>query len=360
MKPIYLFSPGDSPAERTGKRFLKELLREGTYQHPVRPWPQPLVVNEAKIDELVKNTMSGFEHGVKVLFPITHNDGENPESNRGFFNKVFKARNSKGSLSLYGEVEVTTEDTAEQIGRDLRDVSVYINDFGSGTWAPDGQRIVHACITNYPVFSGQENFVALSAFGGVESTSRNDSLRLDAEPKKDRMKINDAIRNSAKSLGITLSGDELTEDALTAMLASAKPAEAKPVTEADIPKILSVDTKADKYFGAYRTQLGVSTEAEIVAAEKAGRLNKDMADACRTLLSVAHGFSLSADGDATKVDVPALVRKVLAGIPDRSIVPVTPDPKLSVGAAPPIEPKKFDSAELKAVAERMLSMGKAK
>lgn len=357
MKPLYLFSPVDAPPERKGKRFVKELLRQGSYQHPTNPWPTPLEVTERKIDELVENTMSGLAAGVKVPFPTTHNDGENPESNRGFFDKVFKAKNSKGSLSLYGEVEVTKEETAEQVGRDLRDVSVYINDFGSGNWTPKGDRIVHACITNYPVFADQENFVALSAGGSVESTSRIQPLRLSTEPTRNRMKITAELSAAAKSLGVTLVGEELTPEALTSLLSAAKPAPAPTFGEADVPKALSVDPSKDRYFSQFRKQADATVALEVETAEKAGRLTKDMADAAKSLLSVTHGYGLSVDGKATQVDVPGLVRKMLAGIPDRAVVPVTPDPAKSGQSRPQAEGEKF-AAENASVAARILSAGK--
>lgn len=364
MKPLYLYLPATPALNASGKRFVKELLREGTYQHPVRPWPEPLKVDEAKIDELVANTMSGLGAGVRVPLPITHDDGADPETNRGFWQRVFKAKNSAGSFSLYGEAEVSNEETAAQVGKELRDVSVYINDFGSGNWTPKGDRIVHACFTNYPVFTGQENFVALSAGGGVESTRCNASLRLSAEPERTSMKITQNLRDAAKTFGVTLAGEDLTETALETLLSAAVAAKAPPSIEApalsekDVPRILSVDTKGERYFSAYRAQAEKSVALEVEGAEKAGRLTKPMADAVRSLLSVTHGYGLSAEGAASAVDVPALVRTVLSGIPDRAVVPVTPDPSKSAAGAPPLDPTKFSVEVLADTAKRILSTSK--
>lgn len=362
--PFIINSPeGVTLSTDSPRRFRKELIGEGVFQHPTRPWAEPLTVDEAYLNELAANTNAALAHGIKTPVPNKHTDGEDPEANRGFLDAeagVEVGRREDGNLALYGVVEVTNPDTAEQIGKDLRDVSVYIDSFGSGDHTPAGDRIVHVALTNYPVYSGQENFVALSTVGGVSSIPVLREVTLGDE-RNQNMKITDEIREGAKALGIDLVGEDMTPEDLSKVLSAAKPADpVEPATEADVPRLLSVNADDNKYFSAYREQAEARIADEVEAAEKAGKLTTDAAEACKTLLSVGHGFALSAKGAAESVDVPALVRVILSSIPEKAVVNVDDRPgadkalEAGIAAAPENDPADFTAEDAQAHADRIL------
>ena len=341
--------------------YRKELLGEGVFQHPTRPWAEPLVVDEAYLNELAANTNAALDAGIKTPVPNKHTDGEDPEANRGFLaGPVEVARREDGNLALYGTVEITNPSTADQIGRDLQDVSVYIDSFGSGDHTPDGDRIVHVALTNYPVYSGQENFVALSTVEGVSSIPVLREVTLDEDERTDSMKITDEIREGAKALSIDLVGEDLTAEDLAKILSAAKPADAvEPPSADDVPRLLSVNAEENRYFGAFRKEADARIADEVEAAEKAGKLTSETADAVKTLLSCDHGYALSAEGAAESVDVPALVRTLLSSIPDNAVVNVDQRPgadeALGKGSeAPANKPDEFTAEDAQAHADRIL------
>lgn len=367
MRNPFIINPGGEwtlSADGDAPKFRKELIGEGVFQHPTRPWAEPLVVDEAYLNELAANTNAALSHGIRTPLPNKHTDGEDPEANRGFLaGEVEVGTRADGKRALYGVVEVTNPDTAQQIGRDLKDVSVYIDSFGSGDFTPEGDRIVHVALTNYPVYSDQENFVALSTGEGVSSIPVLREVSGD-ERTTNTMKITDSVRKILSArLGVTLAGDELTADGFDTIL-SALPEKADPApapTADDVPRLLSVDPSEDRYFSAYQKSVAESLEKEVTEAEKAGRLTKDMAESARTLLSCTHAYALDAEGKAEAVDVPKAVRAMLAGIPDKAVVNVDDrqgaDRALStVGDAPPVEAEKFDAEKGAEVANRMLSL----
>jgi hypothetical protein len=362
MRESYVIRAPNGEYKLDGKRFLKELLREGSYQHPTQPWDEDLVVDEAKIDELVANSLDGLDHGVKIPFPVNHQDMNDPEKNRGFTTTLFKKQNPSGSLSLYGEIDVVNEETAGKIGTELQDVSVYIAGWGSGQWKPDGERVVHVALTNYPVAAGMENFVALSGAPDVDSKLNVPVLRrLAVDQRKNTMKIPSKLREVAKGLGVELVGDELDEKSLTAFAERVAVA-TKPIkADAPTPEILlSVDVEKNSYFSKYHEQKNAKAESDVEAAEKAGKLNKDMAEAAKTLLGVGHGYALSAEGKAEAVDVPTLVHTLLSGIPDKAVVNVDDrvsdaDLARSTAGSPEVKPKQFSAEDLKATKDRILS-----
>lgn len=346
----------------SGTKFRKELLAAGTYQHPTRPWKTPLDVSESYIDSLVEQTNLGLTEGVKVPLPLGHDDSDDPEKNRGYMVRAFKDRNSRGELALFGEIEVTNPDTAERIGKDLQDISVYIDKFGSGQWTPEGDRIVHVALTNYPVYAGQDNFQRLSATGERETVP---VLRREeaADQKENTMKLSADLREALEARGVTLDGDEPTvEDGLKALLSVEVPEPVEPPqpTADDVPRLLSVDPKAERYFGAWQKAEGEKIDGEVEAACKSGRLTAEGAEAVKALLSVGHGYSLSAKGEAQAVDVPSLVRTILSAIPENSVVPLenpdsNEDLKASAEGAPAVETKEFGVKDAQETASRMLA-----
>jgi hypothetical protein len=360
--PFVIRSDGAFKTTKRLGRYKKELLREGEYQHPTNPWPRPLRVDAAYLELVARNTKAGLDAGVKVPLPITHIDAENPEANRGFWDDVEVEEREDGSKTLYGYVDVTDPDTDKRIGRELQDVSVYLDDWGSGTWKPEGDRLVHVALTQYPVASGHDNFVALSVGNSVDS-KEVPVLRREAaaDERKNTMKLSAQLREAAKALGVTLAGDELDEEGLKAIFLAAEPAETPPAPTADdVPRLLSVDVEKERYFARAYAAEEKNAEGVVKAATDAGKLTADMAEAAKALLAVRHGYSLSADGKVEAVDVHDLVTKLLSAIPDKAVVPVEDkvndkDLKNSAAAAPPVKPKEFGAKDAEEEAKQILA-----
>ena len=172
------------------------------------------------------------------------------------------------------------------------------------------------------------------------------------------MKLSAEQREALAGRGVTLDGDEPTvEDGLTALL-SVEVTEPVEPTANDVPHLLSVDADAERYFSAWHKAEADKVEAEIKVACEDGRLSADMAEAVKTLLGVSQGYSLSAEGKAEAVDVPALVRTILSAIPAKAVVPVGEEVTAAAagndpGAHPPVEVKEFGPADVAETVKRM-------
>jgi hypothetical protein len=346
----------------TRRLFLKELLREGTYQHPLTPWPEPLVVTPSLIDEWVRSTNAAIAAGVDVWVPDTHSF--RAEDNRGFVRRVFRATVAGDPTvqALFGEVEITDPATAEQIGTSIRKVSVLLMDLADGVGNHFGERVVHVALTPSPVAPRQENFVALSIGSGTTEPVQAPVL-VPEQPGDNTMPFKPTEKIS-KALGIALTADvtaEAIEAGIDALLTRAETAEKgladlKATPPPTVERLLSVDGTQPLFKRAHAAK-AKSVALTIAAAKSAGKVNGAMEAALGTLLGIETGFALSADGAAAPVDVAQVVEALVDAIPANAVVPLNQQLKGTQPAAgqPSPSPDPFDTPEkARAEADRML------
>jgi hypothetical protein len=135
-------------------RFLKEIIRAGSYRHPARPG-EDVAVTPERLRRWVKNF---YAAPVKVWVPYRHS--ADPQDNTGWVEDVFLDDDR-----LFAVLRVTDENAARLL-RDgtIEDVSVGVE---AGFTDMHGRRydelLRHVALTLDPHLRGQEGFVALDA-----------------------------------------------------------------------------------------------------------------------------------------------------------------------------------------------------
>jgi len=136
-------------------RFEKELLRVGRWIHPAKK----LVVDvtRERLSRWAENFRRMLAKGIRVPVPYGHS--YDPRDNAGFVTDM----RVEGD-SLVGVLEIPRDEDAARVGSVATDVSVSVNpSFVDGEGDSFGEVIEHVAITNYPVVSGQANFVPIAA-----------------------------------------------------------------------------------------------------------------------------------------------------------------------------------------------------
>lgn len=334
MTPSFIATT-DSPWA-LGTRFVKEVLREGTYQHPIKPWAQPLRATKDFLEALAARSNAALAHKIDVPIPDGHDD--RAADNAGWAKRFYVDRNDDGTFGLFIEADITDPAYAEKIKNgSINKVSVYIDTFGDGQYDPKGERVIHVALTGYPVAAKQGGFIALSANSNksvpvltrlATESPMPLSLPLDRakalgikvpEDAKDAVEVNDVALSTL--LGHIDGEKARTEEAVKAALAAQKPAEFDPTPE-NLAKALSVDASKDRRFVKAQTALASAVDAEVKLALAAGRITVPMGEQIKALLSAECAFALGLDGKASVLDVPAAVRALLALIPEKAMVPV--------------------------------------
>jgi hypothetical protein len=150
-------------------RFRKEVLRVGTWRHPLTG--QRLNFTRADLDDYAANTNRWLELGHRSYFPDGHT--ESARANLGQWSEFAREGNR-----LMATVEVPDADTAALIGKTINDVSCDIK-FGlrssSGEQFPGGV-VFHVAATPQPVIPGQSNFVRLSYEAGGEDPENGEPM----------------------------------------------------------------------------------------------------------------------------------------------------------------------------------------
>lgn len=319
-----------------GARFVKEVLREGTYQHPIKPWAQPLRATKDFLEALAARSNDALAHNIDVPIPDGHDD--RAVDNAGWAKRFYVDRNTDGTFGLFIEADITDPAYAEKIKNgSINKVSVYIDAFGDGQYDPKGDRVIHVALTGYPVAAKQGGFIALSANSNktvpvltrlAASESPMLTLSLDRAKAlgltvpadaKDSIEVNEAALSSL--LGHIDGEKARTDEAVKAALAAQKPAEFDPTPE-NVAKALTVDVSKDRRFARAQTALANAVDAEVKLALVSGRITVPMGEQIKALLSAECAFALGVDGKASVLDVPAAVRALLALIPEKAMVPV--------------------------------------
>jgi hypothetical protein len=156
-------------------RFKKELITTGTWERPGAALVMD--VTQERMDEWVRKFYEMKTAGIKVPFPYDHS--YDPRENAGFVTEL-----KREGESLYAVIEVPREEDAKLMGTVIQDVSISVNpNFVDGTGRKWGEVIEHVAATNYPVVSGQGNFVEMARRkeqkgSGVEEGSDGDEVEV--------------------------------------------------------------------------------------------------------------------------------------------------------------------------------------
>ena len=121
-----------------------------------------------------------------------------------------------------------------------------------------------------------------------------------------------------------------------------------------VEKMLSIDPTGAPLFGENRTLRAKTIAASLDLAQSKGKLTAPMRACFEKILSVRHGYALSATGVAEGVDIAAVADSLLAAIPDNSAVPLGDALKGASGTDRPAnDAPKFDT---KTEVSNMLSL----
>lgn len=321
--------------------FVKEILREGTYQHPIRPWPSPLDASRAYLEAVARRSNEAARAGIRVPLPDGHED-TSAGNNFGWGLEFFTGPNEDGTVSLFAKVEVTDPGYAAKItDGSISKVSVLLAAIGDGQYTPDGDRVVHIALTPYPVASRQGGFVKLSVVGSdVPILARQEApMKITPELAK-RLGIDvpegaTEVEVTAEALTAVAEAQDAAKTASATALAAATKATETAQAEAaaakelaakapDLQKALSVDPSKTPYFAKAFASQAKANEAALSVAKAQGKITEPVAKALASLLAVDHAFALSAEGAAAPVDVRDFVEKLLAAIPENTMVKVAP------------------------------------
>lgn len=373
-KPFILPSAASPFEQQTAAKneFVKDVLIEGVYQHPVEPWEEPLVVDKARIERLCEASNKAITLGQKSYVPDTHST--RAEDNVGFAVGYFPRLGEDGKWRAAARLRIEDESYVPKIGTTIRDVSPLIVDWPLGSGESLGERFEHVALCPDPVMPGQGNFVACSTGRGSMNTVDVPVLRtVTQEPPSMKIKVTDKNIKALSLAGLngTQVGAEVdvTPEAFEAALAAVAQAHEQAASlnaasdkaqenlkaekALSIEKRLSVDPKTPYYAEANKHRADAIKTRLDVAMSK-GRLTKPVRDAMERLLSVRFAYAMSVEtGVATPVDVEKTVNEIVDAIPDNALVPVgtTTEP---AGSRPPNEPPKFDGkAEADKTLERL-------
>jgi hypothetical protein len=278
---LWLVRPDDEPLElSTGTRFWKELISEGRWANPAAGFT--LDVDGERLGRWLANFEAMTDAGIRVPVPWGHS--YDPRDNAGFVSEL-ELRDG----ALWGLLDVPDAAAAEKLGRTVRAVSVSVNPhFVDGSGRDWGEVIEHVALTNYPVVTGQGEFVR------ADDAERSAITLEPAEP--------DAASDDSDSE--TDTGEDTPPEPRTPAADQRNPA---------------LETRL------YQLELE-RAEREVDDAVRAGKFTRPAAQALRRLgaAGVARRYAFGPPtGDARGADVLALAREVIAGTPPGAAVDMT-------------------------------------
>lgn len=148
--------------------YLKELIPEGTWQHPTKGFKLP--VTRARIEGWVQK-FNSEQQPRNIQVPVPHGHTYNTKLNAGFCETLECKQNERGTYSLFGNLRIPQGDDSDKIGTTIRDVSVSVHpnlryaNGETGDVEKLGECIEHVALTNYPVVNGMAGFVKLDTTG---------------------------------------------------------------------------------------------------------------------------------------------------------------------------------------------------
>jgi hypothetical protein len=158
---LWLVQADGEPLELSGgTQFWKELIREGRWVNAKAGFT--LDVDGSRLEQWERGFREMAEAGIRVPVPWGHS--YDPRDNAGFVEEI-ELRDG----GLWALLNVPDEDDAAKLGSTVRAVSVSINPgFVDGSGRDWGEVIEHVALTNYPVVTGQEDFIQASYDGGAD------------------------------------------------------------------------------------------------------------------------------------------------------------------------------------------------
>lgn len=158
MKKLIVLHKGLKFDEQgAGGRFAKDVARIGRWVHPATG--QEIVFDAARLNRLAEATNRYLEAGNKVPFPAGHTT--DPMKNLGHWPGPFIAHGE----ALVGVVEPKDATALEKIRNGVTDAVSVCIEFGISDSKGNqyDEVITHVCATDYPVVTGQQGFLQLSA-----------------------------------------------------------------------------------------------------------------------------------------------------------------------------------------------------
>ncbi len=197
------------------KRFRKDMLHVGHYEHPSGKWK--LDVTPAILDDLVAKFQAMKDNGVPVEVVVDHSD--KADAVVGYLQDMF----------VEGDKLIGIHEFTNQRGLDLaqavRNVSVLINpEFKDGNGREYGHAITHSAIVQQPVVPGQKEFEPIAASLGCKVFSFS--------AKQTPQGVDPMLEKLLKLLGLK-AGDDMTEDKAMGLLDERLKADANSVAKVE-------------------------------------------------------------------------------------------------------------------------------
>jgi hypothetical protein len=151
-----------------GRRFMKDVLRVGSWVHPTTG--QKIDFDRPELERLARDTNEWIALGNKVYFPDGHTSSA--LANLGTWSSF-----AVDGDVLRALVDVADDEAARKVGKTITDVSPAIE---PNVRASTGQSfksvIIHVAATPEPVIPGQANFVRLARTSQDDDDEESDNL----------------------------------------------------------------------------------------------------------------------------------------------------------------------------------------
>lgn len=172
-RKLEVLSVGEFKAGEKLDRFEKDILRPGTWVHPVTK--KMISFDEDRLSKLVDQTNKYLKNENKVPFPDGHSTAA--KDNMGWWLETRLDPNG----NLMAVLNTSDQEVASKLKNGTIDSVSACIEFGltdsRGNFYPEV--ITHICGTNYPVIEKQGEFVALSRDAGVQ-----DDVEIYVEPEQ--------------------------------------------------------------------------------------------------------------------------------------------------------------------------------
>ncbi|KKN74309.1 hypothetical protein LCGC14_0392480 [marine sediment metagenome] len=247
----------ENEAGQKVQRFKKEIIRDGTYTHPVHDWT--LKVDESRRESWKQSADKMISNGVAIPIPISDNENHHevtPQNTGGY---VVGLEND--GESLYAICEMIGEDAIKAVARN--DVSVFIEQgFKDGKKRSYGEAITHVALTPTPIVPGMDGFIKIAA--SLSSGLTHAAAFSYDMPAKDKPDLElSKMDIELTALQELLDDDKLTEDNVLDQLGQRLEDDAEKLTAKDTE---IADLKKDKPAPEPKLKLDPDVEDNLVEA----------------------------------------------------------------------------------------------
>lgn len=200
------------------KRFVKEILRTGTYSHPIDKWT--LSLDESRLDRMAKTFSDMRANGIDI--PVVVDHSFKAEDVRGYLTEVWRDGDR-----LMGIHEMIGDDSIK-LAQTVRNTSVWIEPEFVDSRHENGKQkkwtdaLLHNAIVQLPIVTGMGGFEAIAASMFADRPAQP-LVPTTGEKTMDLTKIKAALGTDA----------DLTEENLADAITAALTAEREKVTAAE-------------------------------------------------------------------------------------------------------------------------------